>query len=475
MLGYESRGSDTSTDRINDAINLALRRMWRDLPAALITDEMRVHLQKPIEGTLDADSTDPRKVVLTGLQAVGGGEWDGRWVDITDSSGRIHTFRVLRGYTGGPLLGASYLVLDRAWFNTTDTGLAFRLYCKEYPLPPSVKKIDRVWLRESTSSPRELTVFGQGTMDQYRQSVGWSESGEIQAVTTGNYHSLQAPRYKPAVALSSSPWGSTTEDAIPAGTFSYRVVHVLGRRPIEDGSFRLSNDSESSTGRRLPFLVSPPSPASDEVSTEWGGSKIVVNTPNVEAFTGYAQDTDDDLHDESGLQKWVFRACHAVEDDPSNSEYQYMQADDTYRLVAVLDGSSTGYLDSGQTMGHPDVTLADMVIQKSLRFDRAPSTDDQFVHIRYRRYPDLLTNDGDSPRLPPDCIDALIYAVGKILAGTRDGDLDRARAFEIEYQNCITQLNAEHALEDIGPSPFGDALSPRTPFWPDPRPITEAT
>ena len=136
LSGYPER-STTGTDRLNDAINMALRRLWGDLPKVLLREEISFALQPQVTGTVAVSPLDARIMVLedtaSTLSTAGG--HTGRWIDITDASGVVHTFRVQDVFRSTQ----DRIVLDRPWFNTSSTGLAFRVYSKEYPIPADIK------------------------------------------------------------------------------------------------------------------------------------------------------------------------------------------------------------------------------------------------------------------------------------------------------------------------------------------------
>lgn len=477
LSGYPERDS-AGTERLNNAINLALRKLWGDLPKVLIREEMNFALQPQIEGTCAVRSDDARIMALETTTATlsTSGEHTGRWVDITDSSGMVHTFRIRDVFRST----MDRFVLDRPWFNATDSGLAYRIYTKEYPVPADVKSVQHVMVKTASEKPRDLTIVGMEQMALIQASQGMDDEGRVEFAGLGDFFQLPAPQFTPVTSKHTQPvnaqkwgWDPTAGPAEessyePAGTFSYRCCLVWGRRPAADGKVRPGGATVAATsaGERLPFYISSASEPSDQIATTWGGSRIIVTSPNVDLEQGYSY-PGEPADGYAGLEKWWFRARHAV-DTAAGSDHTAIQADGVYRLWHISDASTTLVYDYGQRYPLAQMVLKDHYGHRHIRFDKSPSDSTTSVIARVIKTPPTLTHDSDSPNLPPDSIHALVYAVGAVLAGHRDGNLTRAAQYEQLYYAELEKLRREYGTDHFPDEPMGNALGtgvPRSRLW----------
>jgi len=497
----------TGNNRFDASLNSALRHLWSDLPDVLLSEEFRFVTEPPFEGgTLrvykgtgpsSGAVTDP--LVLVRNETSGtlsdSEELRGRWLEIYDGS-KYHFRRIQDHYkashtpTGGAeIASADQFVLDHQWKNTTDTALSFRILTLDYPYQADIQKVINLVYNPDSSPSDTVSPMLRGDQDRIRQSVGWRAKGTPQAWARGDFFQLPAPRYTPQIGrlIAPSPgldgasmppaaerWGyddSGNEHGSvgahqpkygPAGTFSYKVVHVWGRRPNYD----VTNE-----GNRNPWYISASSSASIQASTVWGGDRIEIKTPNVALAHGYNPDTTMPSHGKYGVEKWIFRARHATQTGPvmvgTGPNDENYPADGVYYLWKIIDADVTSVEDYGQE-DPPDrrVSLEAWHGHQSIRFDRLPTTSVPVLMHVVRR-PPQLHHDSDTPRVPEECIDSLFALCASYLVGDRDGNLERKQLYLAEYEQHKQRLIRMMGIETATLISFGDGMSVSSSgLWP---------
>ena len=499
-LGLPDRG-DSGDTRLNTIINMALRQMWSEMPKALLSQEMRFVLEKPVtvgDKVTFGPTVDNRVVYQTG---VGTGDF---WA--TDGTLRGRTVELLQGgtyyyrriqdvYADGT---TQYLVLDHPLDLTASTEIPYRIITAEYPYPASVQQIVDVVI-DPDSNPHPLVQSAwQADLTTYKSTIGFRAEGRPELYCRGDFFQLESPNYQPKVATeddieASLKWGfdatqgemntetngSATFNGGPAGKFQYIVMHVWGRRPFYDLTYK----SKSSTVLP-PFYQSAPSKESDAIETKWGQGAINITTPNVDYVYGYGEKPTAKSHHHFGYEKFIFRKRLSVETITSysgitgpSSIVQEIEADSVYYLWKVIPGYQTKVTDNGsEDPVDRRFTLEAFNGHFHIRFDRQP-TEKTPVLIRTFSRPPLLRYDTDTPRIPPDCYDALYALTASYLVGDRDGEPARKSLYFGEYQTHLKRLRQTYNVAGHHVGTFANGLSARGSRFSPRRnkPITEIT
>jgi hypothetical protein len=528
-LGLPDRG-DSGNTRLNTIINMAVRQMWSELPKALLSQEMRFMLEKPIStgfrnpGATVANTrtstvlfdaaTDDRVLyqypvyVTTSTTAdyasdtlwPTDGTLRGRTVEIlvdgTYYYRRIqdvyHSIRAASttltnadGSTTTYTTYNNYLVLDHPLdiAANTSTGYEYRIITAEYPYPSSVQQVVDVII-DPDSNPHTLVQSAfQADLTSYRATIGFRASGKPQLYCRGDFFQLESPNYQPKVetvvdeSKNSEKWGfdssvgelnttvntSATHNAGPAGKFQYMVMHVWGRRPFYDLTYK-----SPSTTELPPFYQSAPSKESAIVESKWGKEYIVITTPNIDYVYGYGEKPTKLSHHHFGYEKFIFRKRITVEDfsnfavaNGPQADVQEIEADSIYYLWKVIPGHQTKVNDTGSDDPvDRRFTLEAFNGHFHIRFDRQP-TEETPVMMRTFSRPPLLRYDTDTPRIPPDCYDALYALAASYLVGDRDGEPARKSLYFGEYQTHLKRLRKTYNVPGHHVGRFGNGLSGR--------------
>ena len=493
---------DTSTgnNRFNAALNSALRHLWSDMPDALLSEELRF--------TTEADVTVAAKVqpynnsntsvfdplvfvVLDQTESARlppAEEVRGRWFEYTDDDGKQYVRRVQdlfhAEYKYNPngtgeitVASAAHIVVDLPYHGTitTSKALEWRIFTKEYPYPENVQKIINLIYDPDNTGSNSVIPMLRGDQDRHRRSIGWRSTGTPRSWARGDFFQLPGPRYSPSVYVDQTlpneastnayRWGfdasgnehGTSGAYQPkygaAGTFSYKIVHVWGRRP------RQTNLNEND---RSPWYISSASESTPQISTVWGGPYIEIRTPNLDATSGYHPDTTKPSLNKFGVEKWIFRARHAVSKtkNPGSTGpvVQDVPSDGVYYLWKIVPGYETSTIDRGDE-DPPDkrFSLESWHGHQSIRFDRLP-TSAVPVLIHCVKRPPQLHHDHDTPRVPEEAIDALFALVASFLSGDRDGSMERKQLYLAEYAEHRKRLIRMMGLAAAVIPTFGDGL-----------------
>jgi len=471
--------------RVSTLLNLSLRQIWGDLPEALLREEWRMKVEPPIKtSTISVDATDPKVFKLdvaptSPTQIPIDGTARGRWLQITRAG--VHYYRRIQDVYIRVIVDAPdelIIVVDLPWDNNVDSGLSYMVYTYQYPYPGDVQTIDRVLWDPDRNGGTALEPMFKESMDFWRDQGSWLTEGSPNRYARGDFFQLPAPHYKPAVAtpylIDPTPaqrWGfdpggvehtgATQPSYGPAGTFSYRCIHVWGRWPYDQWSRGDRGSGEA--GPLLPFYQSSPSDESDQITATWGTSYINIVSPDIDVDYGYGPNDTLLSHHHHGVEKWWFRARHASEDPlagTNNAKFPQTQADSVYYLWKITPGHITGVQDRGDVDPVDRlITLKDVSGHTHLMFDRLPTMAGTHVLCQVRRRPPTLQHDFDSPRLPAECYMPLINLTMAYLVGRRDGQPDRESHYWMAYQSELQRLRRLYGTPRHDNRSFSDALT----------------
>ena len=380
-----------------------------------------------------------------------------------------------------------YLVLDHPLDITsnTATGYDYRIFTAEYPYPASVQQIVDVVI-DPDSNPHPLAQSAwQADLTTYRSTIGFRANGKPELYCRGDFFQLESPNYAPKVGLAlideklnGSRWGfdptagelntefagsTATTNAGPAGKFQYIVMHVWGRRSF----YQLTYKSISTT-HLPPFYQSAPSKESATIETKWGKNAITITTPNIDYVYGYGEQPNKLSHHHFGYEKFIFRKRISVEEITTfsgitgpSSIVQEIESDSVYYLWKVIPGYQTKVEDNGsEDPVDRRFSLEAFNGHFHIRFDRQP-TEETPVLLRTFARPPLLRYDTDTPRVPPDCYDALYALAASYLVGDRDGEPARKSLYFQEYQVHLKRLRQTYNVAGHHVGRFGNGISGR--------------
>jgi hypothetical protein len=506
---------DSGKTRANRVLNYALREFFGDLPHMFEREEFRFQLgQKYSDSTLDVCPTDARVFRLTSVDITllpTSGILTGRWIDITDTAGKVHRKRICKVATlnTGTLWGDGSIVhliitVDTPWINATDTQLAYVAFTLEYPLPPDWREVSEVYRLDGSSAPRALTHVYPEELERLLLTDDWLAEGTVERWSRGDFAQIRAPHDTPTIAqavfaapAASDPnkvlaWGwdsagtpllhgaaGTAPPYEAAGTFDY--CYCLGWGYLDLTPTFRDLDSREPTPTAYtprPFYISAPSLPSGEVTVEWQGPCPQVTSVDQDLTAHYTGPITGPSYHMSGLQKWWFRRRTAVQASPVaplpvNS---HVEADKEWYLFRIDTGYDTLFSDKGD-WGQPviDYPLKEFAGHQTIRFDKIPNDGNVTIIVRGRRLPDRLKLDSDMARCPTDCMDAIVYLAASILVGERGADMKKAGEYRALYELAVKKLRRKYAVSAGKPSPVGSIEGTSLPAGAESRIVLEDT
>ena len=123
-------------NRLNRAINYAVRQFYKDGPAQLFRSQWRTRLEVPLDqGSLDVHPSDPLVMLYTGtLTLPTDGTLEARWLEVQrPDTGEWVQRRIMEVFIlkAPPAADRFAIVMDEPWQNATDAELPFRIYTEE--------------------------------------------------------------------------------------------------------------------------------------------------------------------------------------------------------------------------------------------------------------------------------------------------------------------------------------------------------
>lgn len=479
--------NNKGTARFNDALNDAYRFLWADLPDGILSEEVRFLSEPVIKAggfieTYDnsASGIIDRLVFVRIAQAPNvtipvDGTVEGRMLEILDADGNYYLRRIQDVWTDdytsrhhGAQTSAVHISVDLE-YHLNATNLSYRIVTIDYPLPPEAQSILEVYYDVDTNAVAPPIPQMRRDHNSYRYYQGYRQEGQPETWCRGDFFQLRPPHYAPASStfggeLNTQKWGYNPANGNQhngagaqnpkygkAGTFSYKVVHVWGKRLTA----RKTNE-----GLLEPYYISAESEASAQVSTTWGGAAIRLVTPDYDFNQGYNPDTRKPSYHHHGVEKWIFRARHANEVATGNAANEYPIADGVYYFWTAIPGYQTIVDDHGN-FDPPDkrLTIEQVTGHKTLRFDKVPTTSVPIM-VRYKRRPPIIQHDNEVPWLPPEGVDALFALIASYLTGDRPGVLNMKSTYYQEYVLIRDRLIRQENVEPGVTMGFADGICP---------------
>ena len=403
-----------------------------------------------------------------------------RWLEVYDTTTSAWIQRRIRDvYSAtynppdGPILGyaaSDFIVVDQPWDTLGETGLSWRIYTDEYPYPEESRLIVNALYDPNSTSPTALYPADRQGMIGERVNTGWRMKTRPRSFADGNRYQLPAPHYTP-VGINSTEnselWGFDAaagehgDPALPGqsapqygagGVFSYKVVHVWGRRPWANPTKRALLQA---------FYMSAPSKASEQVTVAWGGPAAVVSAmADIEYDLGYGPDSTYPSYHHSGVEKWIFRARHSYEDPDggnNNAAHKRPQSDGVYYLWRIVAGSTVSVVDRGDyDPVDYEYPLVPVHGYYHLRLNSLP-VEGKEMWIEGRRKEKKLEYDTDVPRAPAEASEAILTLMRCFSEG-RNGNTVFNSPFFKDYEVARAAMRADQVSPKHQLDTFGDGL-----------------
>ena len=319
----------------------------------------------------------------------------------------------------------------------------WRITMCQYALPPDVVEVQSLRPYDTVNDFGNFRYLTAEDASRYGYEGGyWNDTVTSMpwVYWSGTVETLTNMSVKPSLG-GTGTWSSATY-AEPKGEFEYVYTLSLGERhdEVQDvnplgSNLVVANDS----GRRMPYIESPPSPIAGPVSNVASGLQITVTAPNNPLLVGFA-DVATTRYRRVGLKANFYRRRISVDSGyaftyPSSNHFQHVGS------ISFLANGVAVLTDDGTKV--PGRRLRRVGGYKTLRFSNAPDRRYRLL-VRCVVRPYEMLDDSDACEVPPSAIDALIFLSLRNLyeAG---GNPSMAASSFMDYERALHALKKRHA------------------------------
>ena len=394
---------------------------------------------------------DPEKSAhgAVGLQL--GHPFEGRTIEITDSTGRVHRrkIRSIR-WTEEVNVHTDYIVLDQPLDLKTDaklaseyTSLTYRIVTPSYYLPADLIEVRsiRIW-DEAHRDPVHL-VYTEEAEEQWWDDIqGSNAAGCPRKAFRTDFFQLPAPTFKPKVTIETGTWDTTFGQPQLAG---YEVFYTTCWGSLDPLDGIAAGQAGTPTYHRRPKFESAPSPISDRVVVKNTDEVVKIVTPDIGAAYGFTPETTTyDEYYRSGYWKRFYIRRTDQEGDSVGARNQdtegfyYFDRDPAHDGVQYYKGDlinlSEPYTD---THGYSGIQLS-------------PLPDAEYtVDVRCLRKPQPLVEDQSVPKIPPEAISILLHKI-LVLVYESLGAYELSQASGAVYLQHLTTVSKRYGSLPTG-------------------------
>ena len=317
----------------------------------------------------------------------------------------------------------------------------WRITVKQYALPPEVVEIQTIRPYDTTNDYgyfRYITAE-DACRDGYEGSY-WTKTATSLPLTfwPGEVETLANTSVAPVISATGT-W-SAIATAEPKGQFEYVYTLSLGERHDEVQDINPMSSTSAvanSSGRRMPYIESPPSPIAgpnDDTTKQ-----IIIRTPNIPLLVGF-EAAARARYRKVGVKANIYRRRITVDSSytlpyPTSNHFQHLAT-----VAFTLNGYAE-FTDDGTSV--PGRRLRRVGGYKTLRFSNCPDKRYQ-VRVRCLVRPYEMLDDSDACEVPPSAIDALIFLSLRNLYEA-SGNPSMAASSFMDYERALHALKKRHA------------------------------
>lgn len=476
LRSWNSSGTSWNT-RFLRALNHAKDAFVGDCPEAILPDTEHVVIQAPVSSSdsvviararavtgepwvlrfTDTAGTDLGSSTLTTWRPIVDGTWDGVMhlevqYDSTNDLWARHQSR--EWFRSGQTLEQYNVTLDRPWRNTTDTGMAFRIYQPEFFTRDNVLEVlapgdiydstrQQVWPIDTAGS------FRQGLRDFRRETTSrpsrmWRE----------RRFQLPAPTLTPTTAAGGV---GTWLGPVQEGTFTFCHTYAWGRRDIQWQQASYSQVID-------PQWESAPSPASASFAhSSNNGRSIVLAGTAIDAMRNFDV-AGTTREGQSGYRiRWYAARTATRTAGAGSAEYNQVETDGRYYLLAETEPTATvgtttpAYTWTGATI--PDYSRPLQHSTGYFGWSLYPHQDQRYeIDFRVLRMPVDLVSDQDVLPIEKDALVAFVQLVLHYLCLFDGVDQVDAKIHLDRYREMLAPLVRKRYANQgrvIEPRPIG--------------------
>lgn len=382
--------------------------------------------------------------------------WDGRWLEITDSTGQVHRRRIRhvwwkRTPSSPPVdTHTDYITLDRPLdlrsFSTDSseyTKLDYRIYTQSYYLPADTIEVRSLRTYDDTRREPISLIYTEEAEEQWWDDIqGTSAAGSPRKAFRTDFFQMPTPTYKPITSVGSGTWSD--KDLQPFGTFEFFYTICWGTKDVTRTA--IGDIAAAGEANRFPRFESAPSPISDPVTVTSSTEQVNITLPNFGAKFGFGHDSVNNIEkDKSGFWKRIYARRTDTADSGTTRAKLGDSAD--FFFVGVTSGSDQSFSYSGQLLNNSEPyrqTNGYSGIQLS------PMPDAEYdVDVRYLRKPQPLNHDQAVPRVPPEAMDVILHSTLTLLYESL-GNSELSMVSQAKYQQSLVTLTKRYGSLPTG-------------------------
>lgn len=394
---------------------------------------------------------EPEKATHVDIDVQLGHPFEGRTIEITDSTGRVHRRKIRCIYwKEASLTHTDYLVLDQPLDLKTDSSLAaeytsltYRILTPSYYLPADLIEVRSIRLWDDARRDPIALVYTEEAEDQWWDDVqGSNAAGSPRKAFRTDFFQLPAPLYKPKSELVPGTWDMTFGQPQLA-TFEFFYTTCWGTLDPLEG--RAAGAVGTPTYHREPRFESAPSPISDKITIDATTKIIEITTPDIGAAYGFTPDTTtyDEYHRCGYWKRFYARRTDSTEDtvgaaNQDTEGFYYFDRDPAHDGLQVYNGDLINLEESyTEAHGYSGIQLS-------------PLPDTAYtVDVRCLRKPKPLIEDQSVPKIPPEAIGVLVHKI-LILVYESLGVYELSQAARIVYLEKLTNLSNRYGSLPTG-------------------------
>jgi hypothetical protein len=340
--------------------------------------------------------------------------WDGRWLEVTDSAGRVHRRRIRRIWwenttNTGAGTHTDYISLDKPLdlheFSSSSadyTRLDYRIYTQSYYLPADTIEVRslRIWSEQKRETIS--LIYAEEAEEQWWDDIqGSSASGSPRKAFRTDFFQLSAPTLAPRATVIPSTLGWSDNYQQPQGTFEFFYTICWGAL---DKTHIAAGDTTSVSYQRYPRWESAPSDLSGQATVAATTEAINIEMPDIGAPYGFTPDAGETEDARSGLWKRIY--ARRVVSDRTVSTQAIIGDPEEYFFIGWAHGQDTVFTFRGDLLNFAE-PWRDIHGYSGIQLSPLPDAAYD-VDVRYLRKPHPLNTDQSVPRIPPEAIEVLI-------------------------------------------------------------------
>tara|TARA_R100000808_G_C2146931_1_gene154843 strand:+ start:564 stop:2147 length:1584 start_codon:yes stop_codon:yes gene_type:complete len=380
-----------------------------------------------------------------------GHPFEGRTIEITDSTGRVHRrkIRSIR-WKEISLTHTDYIVLDQPLDLRTDSSasseyssLKYRIVTPSYYLPADLIEVRSIRLWDEAHRDPVNLIYTEEAEEQWWDDIqGSNSSGSPRKAFRTDFFQLPAPTYKPIVETEDGTWDTTFGQPQLAG---YEFFYTICWGSLDPLDGIAAGAEGTPTYHRRPKFESAPSPISEKIRISSTSKVVKITTPDLGAAYGFTPSTTsyDEYYRSGYWKRFYVRRTDSTADTVGSTNqdtegFYYFDRDPGHDGQKYYKGNLINLSEPyTETHGYSGIQLSPLP-------DAAYTVD-----VRCLRKPKPLLEDQAVPKIPPEAIGILIHKI-LVLVYESLGAYELSQASRAVYLQQLTTVSNRYGSLPTG-------------------------